>query len=43
VMGVWTPLAVFFGDDHRAPYEQLTGTINVAIVRASQESTSPSR
>jgi glycopeptide antibiotics resistance protein/uncharacterized RDD family membrane protein YckC len=33
VMGVWTPLAVFFSDDHRAPYEQLTRTINVAIVR----------
>jgi glycopeptide antibiotics resistance protein len=33
VVGVWTPLAVFFGDDRRAPYEQLTGTINVAIVR----------
>jgi glycopeptide antibiotics resistance protein/uncharacterized RDD family membrane protein YckC len=33
VVGVWTPLAVFFTDDHRAPYEQLTRTINVAIVR----------
>lgn len=43
VMGVWTPLAVFFSDDHRAPYEQLTGTINVAIMRTSSESMSPSR
>ncbi|GAB3895298.1 VanZ family protein [Kibdelosporangium lantanae] len=42
VMAVWTPLAVFFGDDHRAPYEQLTRTINVAIVRVNLESTSPS-
>jgi len=40
VVGVWTPLAVFFGDDHRAPYEQLTRTINVAIVRATASSTS---
>ncbi|WP_132122783.1 VanZ family protein [Actinocrispum wychmicini] len=42
VVGVWTPLAVFFSDDHRAPYEQLTRTINVAIVRANPASTSPS-
>jgi glycopeptide antibiotics resistance protein len=33
VVGVWTPLAVFFSDDHRAPYEQLTRTTNVAIVK----------
>jgi hypothetical protein len=33
VVGVWTPLAVLFSDDRRAPYEQLTRTINVAIVR----------
>ncbi len=33
IVGVWTPLAVFFSDDHRAPYEQLSRTTNVAIVR----------
>jgi glycopeptide antibiotics resistance protein len=31
LVGVWTPLAVFFGDDP-APYERLSGTVNVAIV-----------
>jgi uncharacterized RDD family membrane protein YckC len=31
VVGVWTPLAVFFGDE-LAPYERLTRTHNVAIV-----------
>jgi hypothetical protein len=30
-VGVWTPLAVFFGDE-TAPYERLSGTVNVAIV-----------
>jgi glycopeptide antibiotics resistance protein/uncharacterized RDD family membrane protein YckC len=33
IVGVWTPLAVFFSDEHRAPYEQLTRTVNVAIVK----------
>ncbi|WP_233459076.1 VanZ family protein, partial [Amycolatopsis acidiphila] len=32
VVLVWTPLAVLLGDDHRAPYERLTGTVNTAIV-----------
>lgn len=32
VVGVWTPLAVFFGDEP-APYERLTRTQNVAVVR----------
>lgn len=32
VVLVWTPLAVLLGDDHRAPYEKLTGTVNAAIV-----------
>jgi glycopeptide antibiotics resistance protein len=31
VVGVWTPLAVFFGDEP-APYERLSRTHNVAIV-----------
>jgi glycopeptide antibiotics resistance protein len=31
LIGVWTPLAVFFGDD-AAPYERLSGTVNEAIV-----------
>lgn len=31
VVGVWTPLAVFFGDEP-APYERLTRTHNAAIV-----------
>jgi glycopeptide antibiotics resistance protein len=31
LVGVWTPLAVFFGGD-AAPYERLSGTVNVAIV-----------
>jgi glycopeptide antibiotics resistance protein len=30
VVGIWTPLAVFFGDD-AAPHERLSGTVNVAI------------
>jgi len=37
VMGVWTPLAVFFGDEP-APYERLSRTRNVAIVRAEPAS-----
>ncbi len=32
VVGVWTPLAVFLGDEP-APYERLTRTHNVAVVR----------
>jgi hypothetical protein len=32
VVLVWTPLAVLLGEDHRAPYEKLTGTVNTAIV-----------
>lgn len=32
VVGVWTPLAVLFDSEHRAPYERLTRTVNVAIV-----------
>jgi hypothetical protein len=31
LVGVWTPLAVFFGDE-RAPHERLSRTVNVAIV-----------
>ncbi|HEX6361266.1 hypothetical protein [Actinophytocola sp.] len=30
VVGIWTPLAVFFGDE-AAPYERLSRTRNVAI------------
>jgi uncharacterized RDD family membrane protein YckC len=30
VVGIWTPLAVFFGDE-AAPHERLSGTVNVAI------------
>jgi glycopeptide antibiotics resistance protein len=33
VMVIWTPLAVLFDDERRAPYERLTRTINVAIIR----------
>lgn len=32
VVGVWTPLAVLLDDEHRAPYERLTRTVDVAIV-----------
>ncbi|CAM3895307.1 VanZ family protein [Kibdelosporangium persicum] len=32
VVVIWTPLAVFFGHDP-APYERLTHTVNVAVVR----------
>jgi glycopeptide antibiotics resistance protein/uncharacterized RDD family membrane protein YckC len=32
VVGVWTPLAVLLDDEHRAPYERLTRTVNTAIV-----------
>jgi uncharacterized RDD family membrane protein YckC/VanZ family protein len=32
VMLIWTPLAVIFDDERRAPYERLTRTINVAII-----------
>jgi hypothetical protein len=30
LVGVWTPLAVFFGDEP-APYERLSRTTNIAI------------
>ena len=39
VVGVWTPLAVFFGDEP-APYERLTRTHNVAIVSTQKSATS---
>jgi glycopeptide antibiotics resistance protein len=32
LVGVWAPLAVFFGDD-AAPHERLSRTVNVAIVK----------
>jgi len=32
VMLVWTPLAVLFDDERRAPYERFSRTINVAIL-----------
>ncbi|MFG1646286.1 VanZ family protein [Amycolatopsis sp. NPDC049252] len=32
VVLVWTPLAVLLDDEHRAPYERLTRTVNAAIV-----------
>lgn len=32
IVGIWTPLAVFFGDES-APYERLSRTVNVAVVR----------
>lgn len=35
VIGVWTPLAVFFGDEP-APYERLSRTQNVAVVNAPE-------
>lgn len=37
VVGIWTPLAVFFGDDP-APYERLSRTRNAAITREHEES-----
>jgi glycopeptide antibiotics resistance protein len=35
VVGIWTPLAVFLGGE-RAPYERLSGTVNVAFVKKSR-------
>ncbi len=35
VVGIWSPLAVFFGGEP-APYERLSRTVNVAIVRADK-------
>jgi glycopeptide antibiotics resistance protein len=35
VVGIWSPLAVFFGGEP-APYERLTRTVNVAIVKAHE-------
>jgi glycopeptide antibiotics resistance protein len=29
---IWSPLAVVFGERHRAPYERVSGTANAAIV-----------
>jgi glycopeptide antibiotics resistance protein len=40
VVGVWTPLAVFFGDEP-APYERLTRTRNVAIVVGEEATAEP--
>jgi glycopeptide antibiotics resistance protein len=40
VVCVWTPLAVFFGDEP-APYERLTRTQNVAIVRTAPAAREP--
>ncbi|MDQ3403493.1 MAG: VanZ family protein [Actinomycetota bacterium] len=37
VVGIWTPLAVFFGDE-RAPYERISRTTNVAIVKPTTPS-----
>jgi glycopeptide antibiotics resistance protein len=36
VVGVWTPLAVFFGDEP-APHERLSRTQNVAVVAAEEK------
>jgi glycopeptide antibiotics resistance protein len=36
IVGVWTPLAVFFGDEP-APHERLSRTRNVAIVSAASQ------
>jgi uncharacterized RDD family membrane protein YckC len=36
IVGVWTPLAVFFGDEP-APHERLSRTVNVAIIKPSPE------
>ncbi len=41
VVGVWTPLAVFFGDEP-APYERLSRTQNVAVVAENLSVTSAS-
>ncbi|GAA5156071.1 VanZ family protein [Amycolatopsis sacchari] len=40
VVVVWSPLAILLDDEHRAPYERLTGTVNTAIVpeRVPEES-----
>jgi glycopeptide antibiotics resistance protein len=42
VVGVWTPLAVFFGHEP-APYERLTRTTNVAILPAAPPEVVPDR
>jgi hypothetical protein len=39
VVGVWAPLAVFFGDEP-APYERLTRTRIVAVVPSEKSATS---
>ena len=38
VVGIWTPLAVFFGDEP-APHERLSRTHNVAIVEQAEQKT----
>lgn len=38
ILGIWTPLAVFFGDEP-APYERLSRTQNVAVVHPEPEAT----
>lgn len=37
VVLVWSPLAVLLDEEHRAPYERLTGTLNQAIVAPARE------
>lgn len=41
VVGVWTPLAVLLDDEHRAPYERLTRTVNIAIVPPNEAAPAP--
>lgn len=41
VVGIWTPLAVFFGDEP-APYERLSRTRNVAVVAEEKATASAS-
>jgi hypothetical protein len=43
VVGIWSPLAVFFGGE-AAPYERLSQTANVAILKSARPvPQSPSR
>ena len=41
VSWVWSPLAVLIRRDHRAPYEQASGTVNAAILRDADASGEP--
>lgn len=41
VVLVWTPLAVLLDDEHRAPYERWSRTVNTAIVRELPVEKSP--